>query len=93
MSRDRRQIGRQRRVGEPGADDRDPPRRQRVLRQRRDVPARRELHRRADIERPRVGLGDDVESFHASIPSHLTAPIASSCSSTAMYGRLRYFSA
>ena len=60
-----RQIGRQRPVRRSGRYDRDAAGRQRVLRQRRDVAAGRQLHGGADVQRPGVRLGDDVESLHA----------------------------
>ena len=44
------------------------------------MPASRELDGRADVQHPRIRLGDDVEALH-------------SPSSTAMCARLRYFSA
>ncbi len=42
----------------------DAPRLERVGRERRDVPARLQRHGDTDVERPRVGLSDDVERFH-----------------------------
>ena len=41
--------------------------------------ASRELHRRADVQHSRVGLSDDVESFHAVVSvNRARAPVASS---------------
>ena len=48
-----------------GAGHRDAPIAQRVGGERRDVAARRQFHRAADLEQPRVGLGDDLEALHA----------------------------
>jgi len=59
--------GRQRRVGVGGAplaDDGDAAIPERVLRERRDVSARRQLHRFAARQAARLDLGDDVKSFH-----------------------------
>ena len=42
-------------------DDRNPPRPQRIERQRRNVPTRRQLHRRADLHHTCVGFSNDVE--------------------------------
>ena len=60
----RREIRRKSFVARTRSNDSHAPGRQRVTRERRHVTGGGELHRGADIERPRVGLCDDVEFFH-----------------------------
>ena len=49
---------------EPCRHHGDPPLAERVLRQRRHVPALRKLHRRARLDQPGIALGDDLEPFN-----------------------------
>ena len=79
-----------------GADHRDAPRRQRVLRQRRDVPARRRAPPSRRLELPASASVMISKRFMRTIrqsPIHRSTNSTSLFISTAMYGRLRYFSA
>ncbi len=60
-----REVRRKRRVDRTGGHHGHAPRRQRVARERRHVAAFRQFHRRADVDRPGVGFGNDVESLHS----------------------------
>ena len=75
----RRQIGWQIGVDRPGRHDGDPALAERVAGERRHVAARLQLDGAAGRNRPRLGLGDQLESAHAHEDS-----------STPMYGRLRW---
>ena len=73
----------------PSIDDRDPPLSQRVLRQRRDVPALGQHHRLARRQHARVALGDDLKSFHCGMISPLWPN--PTCVSLKSYSRKRRF--